>query len=185
MRLSYSALFVVAGLATMVAVGEAQIVTNFTANINQCQVETAPDPCPGGVPNNPGAGGSATLQLTETGVEADNVLTYTVTFSGLSSPTSNAHIHGPAAPGLSAGVVHGFTSNDPAPGNPTHVSPITGSWTFATGLTNARVAQLKQGLFYINIHTVNYPSGEVRGQILIDSVPVSSSTWGRLKTIYR
>lgn len=186
MRLSYSTLLAVAGIVTLCGVSHAQIITNFHANLDPCQVETLPDPCPppGGTGTST-ATGSATLVLSETGVEADNMLTFHVTFTGLTSPTTNGHIHGPAAIGVSAGVVRGFTANGTPPN--THVSPIDGVWRFtdAQSLTNARVAQLKAGLLYVNIHTQNYTGGEIRGQILLDAVPTAAGTWGRVKKIYR
>ena len=40
-------------------------------------------------------------------------------------------------------------------------SPIIGSAT----LTPAQVDQLKQGLWYINLHTAANPGGELRGQV--------------------
>jgi CHRD domain-containing protein len=186
MRLSYSTLLTVAGLVVVCGVSHAQVITNFHATLDPCQVETLPDPCPGGTPISAGTG-TATLVLTETGVEADNQLSFHVVFSGLGSATTNAHIHGPAAIGVSAGVVRGFAVNGPGGAGGTHISPIDGVWRFtdAQPLTNARVTQLKSGLFYVNIHTVNYPSGEIRGQILMDVTPTATSTWGRLKTIYR
>jgi len=178
MRLRYSTLLAVAGLATFCTVSEAQVITNLAATLDPCQVETLPDPC-----GTSTAVGTATFVLTETGVEADNMCTFHIEFSGLTSATTNGHIHGPAPVGLSAGVVRGFAANGP-PG--THVSPIDGVWRFTDGqsLTNARVAQLKGGLLYVNIHTANYTGGEIRGQITTVT-PTNAGTWGRLKKIYR
>ncbi|KQS30779.1 CHRD domain-containing protein [Dyadobacter sp. Leaf189] len=36
---------------------------------------------------------------------------------------------------------------------------------FVDTLTEAQVADLKAGLYYVNIHTVKYPTGEIRGQL--------------------
>jgi len=79
-------------------------------------------------------------------------LSYTVTYIGLSGPATMGHIHGPALPGANAGVVIPFTS--PA-------SPIIGSVV----LTDAQVADLMAGKYYVNVHTAANPGGEIRGQL--------------------
>ena len=81
-------------------------------------------------------------------------LTWTVDYSGLSGPASAAHIHGPADPGANAGIVVPFTGK--------LASPIKGSAT----LTDAQIAQLEAGKWYVNIHTEANKPGEIRGQLL-------------------
>jgi hypothetical protein len=90
---------------------------------------------------------SATLDTTT------HELTYDVTFSGFSSDVTAAHIHGPAEPGKNAGVVVPL-GNAPK-------SPIHGS----AKLTAEQEQQLAAGLFYVNVHSKNNPSGAVRGQL--------------------
>jgi hypothetical protein len=85
---------------------------------------------------------------------ATKVLTWTVDYSGLSGPATAAHIHGPADPGANAGVVVPFTGN--------LASPIKGSAT----LTDAQMAQLEAGKWYINVHTDANKGGEIRGQLV-------------------
>lgn len=46
--------------------------------------------------------------LTGTYDDVTNTLTFTLLFTGLASPTTAAHFHAPAAPGVSAGVVMGL-----------------------------------------------------------------------------
>jgi hypothetical protein len=41
---------------------------------------------------------------------------------------------------------------------------------FDIALTPQQVSQLKAGLFYIDIHTADFPGGEVRGQIVSGSL---------------
>nr|WP_294551605.1 CHRD domain-containing protein [uncultured Rhodopila sp.] len=84
---------------------------------------------------------------------ATHELTYDVTFSGFSSDVTAAHIHGPAEPGKNAGVVVPL-GNAPK-------SPIHGS----ARLTAEQEQQLAAGLYYVNIHSKNNPSGAVRGQL--------------------
>jgi hypothetical protein len=83
---------------------------------------------------------------------ATKVLTYTVTFSGLSGPAVAAHFHGPAEVGKNAGIVVHF---------PAVSSPVKGTAT----LTDAQAADLLAGRWYANIHTQQIPSGEIRGQL--------------------
>jgi uncharacterized repeat protein (TIGR01451 family) len=71
-------------------------------------------------------------------------------FSGLSSGQTDAHIHGPAAPGVSA--------------PPVFPLPLGQLSDFAITLTPSQVQDLKNGLFYINVHSSNFPTGEIRGQ---------------------
>ena len=77
-------------------------------------------------------------------------LTWTVDYSGLSGPATAAHIHGPADPGANAGIVVPFSGN--------LASPIKGSAT----LTDAQIAQLEAGKWYVNIHTEANKPGEIR-----------------------
>lgn len=83
-----------------------------------------------------------------------NVLTWTVTYSGLTGPVKAGHFHGPAAAGANAGVALPFTGGVE--------SPIKGSAT----LTAAQVADLMAGKWYVNLHTAANPGGEVRGQVM-------------------
>jgi hypothetical protein len=80
-------------------------------------------------------------------------LTYSVTYSNLTGPATMGHIHGPALPGANAGVVVPFA-------NP--ASPISGTAT----LTDAQMADLQAGKYYVNIHTAANPGGEIRGQLV-------------------
>jgi hypothetical protein len=103
-------------------------------------------------------------------VNADNTVSYTIPYSGLSGPPTLAHIHGGAAGTAGAPVTPVF------PNLPTTTSgTITGSFAAADILTggggivkgdlNSLVAAMKAGNAYANIHTANNPQGEIRGQI--------------------
>jgi len=102
----------------------------------------------------PGAGiassGKGTARLLM--IPGTHVLTYTVTYEGLTGPAAAAHIHGPAAPGENAPPVVPFASA---------ASPITGTAT----LTDAQAADLAAGKWYVNVHTAANRGGEIRGQI--------------------
>jgi len=83
-----------------------------------------------------------------------NLLSWTLTYSGLTGPVKAGHFHGPAAAGANAGVALGFTGN--------LESPIKGSAT----LTATQLDDLKAGKWYVNLHTAANPGGEVRGQVM-------------------
>jgi hypothetical protein len=84
-----------------------------------------------------------------------NVLTWTVTYAGLTGPVKAGHYHGPASAGANAGVALGFSGSVE--------SPIKGSAT----LTAAQVADVMAGKWYVNLHTAANPGGEVRGQVML------------------
>ena len=86
---------------------------------------------------------------------ATRVVTWTITYSGLSGPATMAHFHGPAAPGKNGPVVIWLSKQ----GSPA-ASPITGEAT----LTPEQAEQFTSGLWYVNVHTQAHPAGEIRGQ---------------------
>ena len=83
---------------------------------------------------------------------ASKMLTWKVTYAGLTGPATMAHFHGPAAEGANAPVVVPF--KDAASG-------AEGSAT----LTDAQAADLMAGKMYINVHTEANKGGEIRGQV--------------------
>jgi hypothetical protein len=89
-----------------------------------------------------------------------DTLFVSLTFSGLTTPTTNAHIHCCAAPGANAGVVIPFLPAGFITGT------TSGSFTATFSLTPELVDDIKSGLSYINIHTTAFPAGEIRGQIV-------------------
>ncbi|MBO0947587.1 CHRD domain-containing protein [Fibrella forsythiae] len=82
---------------------------------------------------------------------ATRVLSYTVTYSGL-TPTAG-HLHRVTAANGTGGVEIPFASL---------VSPIIGTATLAT---DRRVDSLFNGFYYANLHTTAFPAGEIRGDI--------------------
>ncbi len=99
-----------------------------------------------------------------------NILDYTISYSGLTGEATAAHFHGPAAPGENAPPV--------VPIEPPLASPIAGTVT----LTDAQETELLGGLWYFNVHTAQYPNGEIRGQVLqsaasgeVSTLPAESS----------
>jgi Ca2+-binding RTX toxin-like protein len=98
----------------------------------------------------------------------EDEITVRLSFTGLGSDSTMAHIHGPALPGANAGVLFGLAG---AGGTTGEIGPLS----FA--VTPTQVQQLKDGLWYFNVHSVDNGGGEIRGQILIDELftaPVES-----------
>jgi hypothetical protein len=103
------------------------------------------------VPTNTSPGiGTAFMTIT------NSVLTYNVTFSGLTTNATMAHIHGPADATHSTGVLIGF---------PTVPSATSGVITGTANLTTLQLFYLVTGQTYANIHSVNFSGGEIRGQL--------------------
>ena len=86
-------------------------------------------------------------------------------FTDLSSAANNSHIHGPTA----ANNGNGFTQTAGVLFNLTRSSSAVSGGTFTTtpiSLTEAQEVDLLNGKYYINIHTANNSSGEIRGFIV-------------------
>ena len=82
-------------------------------------------------------------------------LSWSITFSGLSSDATMAHIHTGTA-GKNGPVVLWLSTRGTPP-----ASPFTGSAT----LTPAQARQLAAGVWYVNLHSKDHPAGELRGQL--------------------
>ena len=82
-------------------------------------------------------------------------LKYTIDYSGLSGPVTIAHFHGPAKPGVDAGVMK------PIPG------PYKTGMTATTTVNAATQAAMLKGMTYVNLHTKAYPKGEGRAQLMV------------------
>lgn len=95
-----------------------------------------------------GAFGVAHMSLADNGV-----LTYSISFDGLSAAETAAHFHGPAEPGVNAAVLFPLPLGNPKNGT---IGP----------LTSQQLSDLTTGRLYINIHTTTVPAGEIRGQVL-------------------
>ena len=81
------------------------------------------------------------------------MFTWNITYDGLGGEATAAHFHGPAAEGENAPPV--------VPIDGALASPIAGNAT----LTDEQITQLQGGMWYFNVHTAQYPDGEIRGQV--------------------
>jgi hypothetical protein len=86
-----------------------------------------------------------------------NLLSWTITFSGLVGTTTDAHFHGPGAVGVPAGV------RVPIP----HTDGLTADTLIGSAtISEAFEVELLSELWYINIHSTFRPGGEIRGQVV-------------------
>lgn len=109
----------------------------FTANLNGAQ-EVPPTSSTGT--------GTATLLLSPD----EKTARVSLSFSGISGAQTDAHIHGPAPVGSTAAPVFPL--------------PLGQLNDFEVTLTPSQVQDLKNGLFYINVHSATFPNGDIRGQ---------------------
>lgn len=120
-------------------------------------------------------------------------LTLDVSFSGLTAPTTAAHIHCctalpmtdnagaattvPSLLGFPLGVVSGnyfdiLDLNEASTYNPAFVTDNGGT---LAGAQAALLNGLAEGKAYLNIHTSAYPAGEIRGFFTVSQVPEPST----------
>jgi hypothetical protein len=78
------------------------------------------------------------------------------TFTGLTSKVTAAHIHGPAAPGVNAPIIVPLTVTGDTSGT------VSGTGTMTSGQMNDMIG----GMTYVNIHSMMFPEGEIRAQIM-------------------
>jgi len=82
-----------------------------------------------------------------------NTLSYHITVQNLTSPITAAHFHLGAA-GQNGSVIQPIEFSG---------STADGVWN---NLTQDQINDLNAGLIYVNVHTSNFPDGEIRGQVL-------------------
>jgi hypothetical protein len=138
--------------------GQLGPATVFRANL------TGADEVP---PSGSLATGSATVVLSGD----QSVITVFGNFSNLQGNANGAHIHGPAPPGMNAGIIFPLTGFPSAPSGsiPQQSFPITPT----------QLAQLQAGDHYVNVHSTVFPGGEIRGQLGLappTAVRISSAT---------
>ena len=93
-------------------------------------------------------------------------LNYVVTFQGLASGPVGLHIHSPAGANVNAGVSVDLLGTQQLPST----GVLTGSFTAASIRTpgvslDSMLVLIRTGSAYVNVHSMTYPGGEVRGQL--------------------
>ena len=155
-----------AGLIALAAPLFAQ--TNFTATLDEAQ-EVG------------GTGSAATGLATLTLNAVEDTLTYSITLvgldmDGLQTPLDTTddvvamHFHN-APPGANGGVVFGLISPNHDPDDLV-IDPVAGTLMGAWENTDVnplsgQLANLKGEDLYLNVHTITFPPGEIRGQVLL------------------
>jgi hypothetical protein len=137
----------------------------------------------GPINNNSGAiltDGTGRLQL-EVGPSS---VAYTLTYSNLTSNVLQSHIHFGKRHDAGGIMVFLCTNlgNGPAgtPACPASGGTVTGTLTAASvvaiptqnvtaGNFNALLAALRSNTAYVNVHSANFPGGEIRGQVRSDN----------------
>lgn len=76
-----------------------------------------------------------------------------LSFNGLTSAETEAHIHGPAAAGSNAPAIIMLPSGQVV--------------NFQAPFSNQQLLDLSGGQIYVDVHTANFPNGEIRGQLPI------------------
>lgn len=100
--------------------------------------------------------------------ESAGTISFTVVFNGLTSAQQASHIHAPAAIGANAPVAINFGA----------VGGTSGTISGTAAITPTQIAQLRAHQGYVNVHSLNFPGGEIRGQ-LGNQRPVDNDGDGR------
>ena len=95
-------------------------------------------------------------------VEGSN-FNYHISFSGLTSPAIAAHLHGPADANTNANVLLPLNG----------ASGTSGTLAGTQVLTPDELADIINGVSYVNIHTTINQGGEIRGQVVPLHIPVT------------
>jgi hypothetical protein len=147
---SFTARYAVAGLGilALLAGGSAAFAEkiHFTADLFG-RGEAPPN-------NSPGRGHvDATLDTTT------NKLTWRVTYSGLSGAPIGAHFHGPVA-------YSGLTSEENAPIQVGTSGKLSNPFGGESVIDANQAKDLKGARWYFNLHTPQFPGGEIRGPVV-------------------
>ena len=150
--------------ALLLLSGTALADQKFIAHLNSAQE----------VPSTPSSGVGVcvvTLNAAETSISAS------CTYQGLTSALQADHIHGNAAPGVNAAILFNFAATGGTSGS-FNAGPFA--------VTPAQVASMRAHLYYVNLHTTNFPGGEIRGQLKQSNTVYDADGDGRTDiTVFR
>jgi hypothetical protein len=118
-------------------------------------------------PNGAPGTGVATLFYNDKGTAstADDTFNFSLSAFGLSGLATGAHIHAPGAVGVNAPVLVPLDVAPFAFFNPGGGTVLIGGSNVAAPTTSF-LGQLQAGLAYVNLHTAQFPGGEIRGQLI-------------------
>ncbi len=111
--------------------------------------------------------GTGTARVVITGTSA----TYTVTVSGLTGAPRLSHIHAPADATTNASVIVNFdpsavTTNSGTFSGSFSAADIVGQGGNPPVSFDSLVTLIRNGRAYVNVHTVQFGAGEIRGQLV-------------------
>jgi hypothetical protein len=155
--------FVLVALAIVALASYASAVT-VDFNSTLAGANERPDPA------DSTATGMMTGQLT--GDPGLFIFTYHIEYSGLTGPATAGHIHDAILPEPTPPFTEKFGA--PVHDLPSLDSPIDGVWSYTDAsqpLTDELAAALQAGRLYVNIHSEQFPDGEIRGQLLAEAAP--------------
>jgi hypothetical protein len=109
------------------------------------------------------ATGQVVVEVNSAGTE----ILSSIYWTGLTSATTNAHIHSPAPAGMTASPLFFYTPPLGATSGQVVAKPFA--------ITAPQLADLRNGLMYANIHSNDYMAGEIRAQ-LVRATVVRSGT---------
>lgn len=110
-----------------------------------------------GSQENPAVTTSGTATLSGTYNASSNKLDYTINWTGISGTATMIHFHAPASVGVNASVITDLTIS---------TNGISGQSKGSVTLSETEESYLLSGQVYYNIHTLQYPDGEIRGQVI-------------------
>lgn len=141
--------------------------------------------------------------VVEVDAAAHTMRVYVPSFSGLTGNTTASHIHAatavagtgtagvatttPSFAGFPLGVTSGSFDNTldmtlASSYNPSYVAAHGGTTTQAEADLFQAIAD---GKAYLNIHSSTFGGGEIRGFLEPAPVGAATSTWGKIKSLYR
>jgi hypothetical protein len=151
----------------LIAVGSLALVQTSFAALEDFTVSLDGLQDGGGARQGSGSG-TLTLDTVANTITFNNIL-----WSGLSADSTASHIHGPAAPGVSTGVLYPLNPTYTTVGSGIRSGTISGTLTLANLSPGgnpysiaSQITDLENGLWYINVHSTVFGGGEIRGQIL-------------------
>ncbi len=92
--------------------------------------------------------------------ETAGTLSYTVVFSGLTSNQTASHIHAPGVVGVNGPIIINLGA----------VGGTSGTISGTAAITPTQLELMRSQQTYINIHTADFPGGEIRGQLAVKRV---------------
>jgi hypothetical protein len=142
--------------------------TQFVANL--LGANESPSSVPGLETQDPDGFGTAAVTFDLSTPGSENVC-WDLSYGNLTGTPLQAHIHGPATPGVNGPVVIGFTPFSAL--GPTSATGCRVLTPLEAGIAADVVANPTN--YYVNVHTIDFPGGAIRGTLSIGAPPSGES----------